>query len=111
MSNLFSYVLGFIFVIPIMLFGIDLTTLQTVSAGLEAYATTITLKASTGGLNNGHYLEAEAEGYQLVCLVGCEYPQVGQTQSFVLQKAYTPLFISNDIITVTVKRTFIVGYY
>jgi len=111
MSNLFSYVLGFIFVIPIMLFGIDLITLQSVSAGLEAYATTISLKASTSGLNDRHYLEAEEEGYQLVCLVGCEYPQVGQIQSFVLQKSYTPLFISNDIITVTAKRTYVVGYY
>ena len=47
------------FVIPIMLFGIDLITLQSVSAGLEAYATTISLKASTSGLNDRHYLEAE----------------------------------------------------
>lgn len=111
MSNLFSYILGFIFVLPIMLFGIDLFMLQSVTSGLESYATTLSVKASFNGLTNNQYSEAEEEGYTLVCLVGCEYPQVGQTQIFVLKKTYTPLFISEETIIIKAKRSYIIGYY
>jgi len=111
MSNLFSYVLGFMLTLPILLFGFDLLMLQSVASGLEAYATTIALKASASGLTNSLYEEVIEEGYVLVCLSACQYPQVGQTQTFVLQKSYTPLFISKGEINVSVKRTYIIGYY
>ena len=111
MSNLFSSVLAFIFVIPVLLFGVDIMMLQTVSSGLEAYATSLVIKASSNGLKTTEITQAEQAGYRLVCLVGCEYPQIGQTQTFVLEKTYTPLFISNEEITVAVRRSYIVGYY
>ncbi len=111
MSNLFSYVLGFIFVLPILLFGVDLMMIQTINSGLNAYATHLVLTASSNGLSDNDIAEATQRGYSLACISGCEYPQLGQTQSFVLIKTYTPLFISKDSITLKVEREYLIGYY
>lgn len=111
MSNLFGYVLGVIFFIPTILFGFDLVMIQSISSGVEAYATTVTIKASSYGLTQSLIKEVENEGYQIQCVKGCQTPQIGQTQSFVLTKAYTPLFISTDNFNVSTKRSYIIGYY
>ncbi len=111
MSNLFSHVLGIMLLIPGLLFSFDLYMLQTATAGLEAFASTLAIRTSNRGINYTHVDEAESMGYRLVCLSACSNPQIGQTQTFVLELDFTPLFISSEDITLIAKRSYIIGYY
>lgn len=111
MSNLFGHILSIIFFIPTILFGFDLVMVQSISSELEVYATTIMIRASSLGLTESIMVEVENEGYQIECISGCQSPQVGQTQNFVMMKTYTPLFISKDNFKVATKRSYIIGYY
>lgn len=111
MSNLFSLVLGAIIFFPSMLFGFDLFLIQSVSAGLETYASALTIRTSNQGIKDSHVLEAQEDGYRLICINGCQNVQLGQTQTFVIEKDYSPIFISSEIITLTAKRSYLIGYY
>lgn len=111
MSNLLGHVFSIIFFIPTILFGFDLVLIQSISSELEVYATTIMIRASHLGLTEAMIVEVENEGYLIECVNGCQSPQVGQTQNFVMMKTYTPLFISKDNFNVVTKRSYIIGYY
>lgn len=111
MSNLVSYVLSFIFFIPTVLFGFDIYLLQARTSELEAYASYVVLSASDRGINDSHIVEAAQNGYTLYCTLGCEFPQIGQTQQFVLTTSFNPLFISKEKLTLKVERSYLIGYY
>lgn len=114
MSSNIGTLLSIYFVIIIMMFSGDLACLSAVHNQLDSVALTAGYQISMHGaidesIENFVYQEAKA---YIRCLGNqCSHLRLGDSMEFEVYRGYTPFVISSQPITVTVRRTAIIGYY
>lgn len=111
MGHKIASILSLIFVFQLLLMIGDVTAIQVIQSDMQALATTIVHEiALKGRIDESMEARAEAKGYNLVCLAMCQ-PQFGDTLTFELQTDYAPLILSDQPLSMTVRRYAVVGVY
>lgn len=79
---------------------------------LDALATTVGYSISQVGFVTQEQYDyvASYPDTELVCLLNCQ-PRFGDTVTFAIRRNFDPLILSQELMTIQVKRSTVVGYY
>ena len=112
MSYKIGFILSMVFVVMFFLFAGDLISLQFIYSDLDAKSVTISyLISEHGSLDNSFINSIEAK-YGIDFVTADNYsPLFGDEVTYVIAKQYKPLIISQDEMTLSIKRTTVIGYY
>lgn len=111
MSYKISFILSMIFVAMFFLFAGDMISLQFIYSDLDAKSVTISYLISEHGSLEADFIDAIERKYQIDFVTADNYsPLFGDEVTYVIAKQYKPLVMSKDMMTVSVKRTTVIGY-
>ena len=112
MSYKLGLLLSMIFVALFFLFGADLVTLQSSYSLLDAKANNISYLISRNGVIDNEFINY-VETTFLVDFECSENltPTFGEKIVYQISTSYSPLVISKEEMTLTIKRMTIVGFY
>lgn len=112
MSYKLSFILSMIFVVTFFLFAGDLICLQYVYSDLDAKSITISYLISAHGGLDHHFIQDIEEKYKVDFVTADNYsPLFGDEVTYVIAKLYQPMVISQKKMTISIKRTTVIGYY
>lgn len=112
MSSKLGAILSFIFVVMAFLFSFDMITVQFTYSDLDAMSVNISYLISRSSKIDYKFRVYISERYDADFI--CEKEGVttfGEEIYYVLEKTIVPLIMSTESMTVSVKRSAIVGYY
>jgi len=112
MSSKMGVFLSSIFIIVAFLFSFDIINVQYIYADLDAKSVNITYLISRAPKLDRFFWADINERYDVI--VGCNKTGAttfGEEIDFELSKTFQPLIMSNESMTVSIKRTAIVGYF
>ena len=94
------------------LFAGDLICLQFLYSELDAKSTTISYLISAHGGLDETFIDSLENKYQIDFVTADNYsPLFGDEVTYVIATEYKPLIMSNKKMTISVKRTTVIGYY
>lgn len=112
MSYKISFILSMIFVVMFFLFAGDMISLQFIYSDLDAKSVTISYLISEHGSLDNDFIDAIETKYNIDFVTADNYsPLFGDEVTYVIARQYKPLVMSQDTMTVSVKRTTVIGYY
>lgn len=112
MSYKISFILSMIFVVMFFLFAGDMISLQFIYSDLDAKSVTISYLISEHGSLESDFIDAIERKYDIEFVTADNYsPLFGDEVTYVIAKQYKPLVMSKEKMTVSVKRTTVIGYY
>ena len=101
-----------VFVVMYFLFAGDMISLQFIYSDLDAKSVTISYLISENGVIDDRFVEYVEEKYDVDFVYADNYvPLFGDEVTFVIAKTYKPLMMSKDMMTVSIQRTTVIGYY
>ena len=101
-----------VFVVMYFLFAGDMISLQFIYSDLDAKSVTISYLISENGTIDDNFVEYVENKYDVDFIYeGNTTPLFGDEVTYVIAKTYKPLMMSKDIMTVSVERTTVIGYY
>ena len=112
MGSKVGVLLSFIFVLQVLLFGGDISSIQIVHSELDALATHVAQRISYDGYLSPAtiaYVESDSST-SIQCLSGCA-PRYGDTLVFEITRDYLPLVMKKTPFTIRVERAAVIGYY
>ena len=112
MSYKVGLILSMVFVALFFLFGADLITLQSAYSTLDAKANNISYIISRNGVidsNFKDYIETTFN-VEFICNTNLA-PEFGEKIFYEIQTTYSPLIISKEEMTISIKRMTIIGFY
>lgn len=112
MSYKISFVLSMIFVVMFFLFAGDMISLQFLYSDLDAKSTTISYLISEHGTLDNEFISYIEDKYEVDFVYADNYqPLFGDEVTYVIAKSYKPLVMGKEVMTVSVERTTVIGYY
>ena len=94
------------------MFAGDMISLQFIYSDLDAKSVTISYLISENGTIDDNFINYVEEKYEIDFIsVDNDSPLFGDEVTYVIAKNYKPLMMSKDIMTVSIKRTTVIGYY
>ena len=94
------------------LFAGDMISLQFIYSDLDAKSVTISYLISEHGSLEADFIDAIERKYQIDFVTADNYsPLFGDEVTYVIAKQYKPLVMSQDMMTVSVKRITVIGYF
>lgn len=111
MASKLGFILSLFFVIQIMAYAGDLASLQAIHALLDAVSITAEKEIAIQGGITPKIISMVAEdcGGKIYAITTTS-PQVGEVYEFALERQFKPLVISASLMTVTIKRSAVIGY-
>ena len=101
-----------VFVVMFFLFAGDMISLQFIYSDLDAKSVTISYLISERGTLDGEFIDSIETKYNIDFVEADNYaPMFGDEVTYIIAKTYKPLVMSNDVMTVSIKRTTVIGYY
>ena len=112
MSYKISFILSMIFVCMFFLFSGDMISLQFIYSDLDAKSVTISYLISDHGMLDENFISYIEHKYDISFISADNYsPLFGEEVTYVIAKTYKPLVMSSEIMTVSIQRTTVIGYY
>ena len=112
MSYKISFILSMVFVCMFFLFSGDMISLQFIYSDLDAKSVTISYLISDHGSLDENFINYIENKYDIDFVYADNYaPLFGDEVTYVIAKEYKPLMMSKDIMTISISRTTIIGYY
>ena len=111
MAYKMGLLLSLSFLMAVLLLMADLSLLFGVRSSLDALALTISYRIAYEGRLTTQSRELVASYGAKVVMETKNALRIGDLAVFRLEKTYEPLLIAKDPITVTVRRSTVVGYY
>ena len=113
MSYKLGFILSMVFVAMFFLLAGDMVSLQFLYSDLDAKSVTISyLISKNPGRINDNFVEYIENKYNVEFVsIDNRSPMFGDEVTYVIAEYYTPLIMSKEEMTVSVKRTTVVGYY
>ena len=112
MSYKVSFILSMVFVVMYFMFAGDMISLQFIYSDLDAKSVTISYLISENGTIDDNFIHYVEEKYEIDFVsVDNENPLFGDEVTYVIAKTYKPLMMSKEVMTVSIKRTTVIGYY
>lgn len=101
-----------VFVAMFFLFSGDLISLQYIYSDLDAKSVTISYLISEHGTLDDSFISAIESKYDIDFVTADNYsPLFGDEVTYVIARTYQPLMMSKDEMTVSVRRTTVIGYF
>ncbi len=101
-----------VFVCMFFLFSGDMISLQFIYSDLDAKSVTISYLISDHGALDENFINYIENKYDVDFVYADNYaPLFGDEVTYIIAKEYKPLMMSKDIMTVSIQRTTIIGYY
>ena len=112
MSYKIGFILSMVFVAMFFLFAGDMMSLQFIYSDLDAKSVTISYLISEQGAIDNSFVEYIENKYDVTVVdIDNLNPVFGDEVTFIISETYKPLIMSKDEMTVSVKRTTVIGYY
>ena len=112
MSYKIGFILSMIFVAMFFLFAGDMISLQFIYSDLDAKSVTISYLISENGVIDDEFVEYIETKYNVDFVTADNYtPLFGDEVTYIIAETYKPLVMSKDEMTISVKRTTVIGYY
>ena len=112
MSYKIGFILSMVFVAMFFLFAGDMMSLQFIYSDLDAKSVTISYLISEQGAIDNSFVEYIENKYDVELIdIDNRNPVFGDEVTFIIAEYYKPLIMSKDEMTVSVKRTTVIGYY
>ena len=101
-----------IFVALFFMFAGDMICLQFIYSDLDAKSVTISYLISEHGTLDDGFINNIENKYNVDFVTADNYsPLFGDEVTYVIAKHYKPLIMSKDEMTISIKRTTVIGYY
>jgi hypothetical protein len=111
MAYKLSFLLSLFFVAQIMCYAGDLTAIQSIESLLDACALTVSEQiAIKGSITAEISLFVKEDAKAGIVQITPGKPAVGQVLEFELRRDYVPLIIRDSTMTVSVRRSAVIGY-
>lgn len=112
MSSKISFILSLIFVSLFFVMGIDLISIQAIYSDLDSKSGAISYRISEYGTIDDSLVSYIESKYKVTfeCLDKCS-PMFGDEVQYRISKEYKPLFVSKDVMKLSVTRFAVIGYY
>ena len=112
MSYKISFILSMIFVVMYFMFAGDMISLQFIYSDLDAKSVTISYLISENGTIDKKFIRYVENKYDVTFVsIDNIHPLFGDEVTYVIAKDYKPLMMSKDVMTVSIQRTTVIGYY
>ena len=112
MSYKIGLILSMIFVALFFAFGADLLSLQSAYSVLDAKANNISYILSRNGVIDDAFINYIESTFDVA--FDCQdipYPTFGEKITYTISTYYQPMVISQERMTISIKRMTIVGFY
>ena len=105
-------ILSMIFVALFFLFGADLVSLQGVYSTLDSKANNISYIISRNGVVDDNFIDYIETTFDVTfeCPKNSS-PEFGEKIIYQISTSYHPLVLSKEVMTLTIKRMTVVGFY
>ena len=112
MSSKLGLILSMIFVTLFFAMGLDLVCVQVIYNDLDAKSVAISYQISQYGTINNEIKAAIENKYKVTftCVDNCS-PKFGDIVTYQIAKDYRPIIIQKELMTISVERSAIIGYY
>lgn len=101
-----------VFVCMFFLFSGDMISLQFIYSDLDAKSVTISYLISDHGFLDDSFISYIENKYNVDFVSADNYsPLFGEEVTYIIAKEYKPLVMSKEIMTVSIKRTTVIGYF
>ena len=112
MSYKISFILSMVFVAMFFLFAGDMISLQFIYSDLDAKSVTISYLISEKGYIDDGFISYIEDKYKVDFVKADNYtPNFGDEVTYVIARNYKPLVMSKDMMTVSISRTTVIGYF
>lgn len=112
MGYKFAFMLSLIFVVQIMLLGGDIVNVQAIYGQLDALSMSVNqLIARQGKITTSVEELVASYDAEINCVPGYCMTLFGSTYKYEITKAYTPLIMAKESMTIKVSRAVVIGYY
>ena len=110
MSYKLGLLLSLVFLVVVFLFAGDMLCISAIRSDLDSIALTVSYRVSMDGKVSD---ETRKWVYENGATITIPYyaPRIGDIYTFEVSRQYKPIIISSEAMTITVKRSTIVGYY
>ncbi len=101
-----------VFVCMFFLFSGDMISLQFIYSDLDAKSVTISYLISDYGFLDDNFISYIENKYNVDFVSADNYsPLFGEEVTYIIAKEYKPLVMSKEIMTISIKRTTVIGYF
>ena len=111
MAYKLGMLLSMVFVMSVMLLGGDMVCISSIYASLDAISLSVSRAISKEGTISQNTLNLVASHDAYLVKEGNQTPAMGETVTYFLCRDYTPLILSKEEMTISIRRSAIVGYY
>lgn len=112
MSSKISLILSMVFVVMFFLFGGDMISLQFAYSNLDATSVTIGhLISESYAVDNAFVTNVKAKYHIEFYLLNNDTPYFGDVVDYIIASKYKSIVLSDHEITLSIKRSSVVGYY
>lgn len=112
MSYKVSLIFSMVFVVMFFLFAGDMISLQFAYSNLDAKSVTISHLISESKTVDATFIEKVEEKYEVdFYLLNTSTPYFGDVVDYIIASEYKSIVISDKAITLSIKRSSVVGYY
>lgn len=110
MASKLGTILSLIFFAIAMFIGVDVLRLQFIHTSLDAFAISLGEQIAIKGKVTSEMQEMASEKYGAELYQITKSAMVGEFLEYGLSVEYTPVFISKEVMTITVTRMVLIGY-
>lgn len=112
MSHKISLILSMVFVVMFFLFAGDMISLQFAYSNLDATSVTIGHLISESYTVDQTFIQQVQKKYNITfILLHNETPYFGDVVDYVIRSEYKSIVLSDHTITLSIRRSSVVGYY
>lgn len=112
MSSKIGLIISMLFVAIFFLFGIDLICLEFNYSDIDSKSINISYYFSKSGRIDEEFVNTLEEKYNVDIIINNDrVPEFGEEINYLLVRDYKPIVLSNDPISIRIRRSAIVGYY
>lgn len=112
MSYKISFLLSTLFIALFFLLGMDMMNIQYIYTDLDSKALNIAYTISKRGYITDDFIDEIESRYNVIFQeINPEEPMFGEVFDFIICRNYKPIILSQDSMTLKVKRSGVIGYY
>ena len=112
MSSKLGLILSMVFVTLFFAMGLDMICVQVIYNDLDSKSVAISYQISQYGTINDEIKSSIESKYHVrfTCIDNCS-PKFGDVVTYQIAKDYRPIIIQKELMTISVERNAIIGYY
>jgi hypothetical protein len=112
MAYKLGLLLSMLFIVQVIVYSGDISCISLIRSELDAVALTAGYEISMqGAITSGIVSFVAKEARAEIVMVNDSVPSFGEVLVFEVSRLYDPLIISDSTMTISVRRSAVIGYY